>query len=41
MGRPATFWMYGGIAAVGAVWLCWSLPETAGKTLEEIEALFA
>jgi hypothetical protein len=32
--------MYGGVAALGAVWLYFVLPETKGLSLEEIEQLF-
>jgi sugar porter (SP) family MFS transporter len=38
IGRAGTFWMYG-IIAVGAWFFCFCLvPETKGKTLEQIEA---
>jgi hypothetical protein len=38
LGKPATFWLYG-VVTVGA-WLFafFLVPETKGKTLEEIEA---
>ena len=38
--RPGTFWLYGGVAALGALWLWLRMPETANKSLDEIEALF-
>ena len=34
------FWVYAAIASLGWLWFYWNLPETAGKTLEEIEQLF-
>jgi len=34
------FWMYGGITALGWVYFYFTMPETKGKTLEEIQALF-
>ncbi|PSN31571.1 hypothetical protein C0J52_20809 [Blattella germanica] len=36
-----TFWSYGAISVVGFVYLYFQLPETEGKTLEEIEQIFA
>jgi MFS family permease len=38
MGTGATFWMYAVICAAGFVFVLRRLPETQGKTLEEIEA---
>lgn len=35
-----TFWFYGGVCAVGAVVVYLVVPETKGKSLEEIEASF-
>jgi len=35
------FWLYGGVAAVGCLWFAVALPETKGKPLEDIEALFS
>ena len=34
------FFLYGSVALVGFIWLYKSLPETKGKSLEEIESLF-
>ena len=34
------FWIYGGIALLGAIWLALTMPETAGRSLEQIEHLF-
>jgi sugar porter (SP) family MFS transporter len=36
-GTGVTFWLYGAICAVGFVFVWRTLPETKGKTLEEIE----
>ena len=40
-GAAITFFLYGLFAVIGLVLLAWLLPETKGKTLEEIELLFA
>ncbi len=37
MGASGTFWLYGIICLVGLVYIYKNLPETKGKTLEEIE----
>jgi SP family sugar porter-like MFS transporter len=37
LGVSVTFWIYAGICAVGLVVLLAKLPETKGKTLEQIE----
>lgn len=36
-----TFWLYAVLALIGLVTLGFLLPETKGKTLEEVEGLFA
>ena len=36
-----TFWLYGAAAALGTVWLACTMPETANKSLEEVQRLFA
>jgi MFS family permease len=37
LGPAGAFWLYAGICAVGLALLCIKLPETKGKTLEELE----
>lgn len=40
MTLPGTFWFYSGIAMIGCIILFFTLPETEGKTLIEIETFF-
>lgn len=37
LGPVATFWTYGAICVAGFLFVLWRVPETKGKTLEEIE----
>ncbi|MFV0553157.1 MAG: sugar porter family MFS transporter [Mangrovibacterium sp.] len=37
LGASGTFWLYGGICLAGFLFIYKNLPETKGKTLEEIE----
>lgn len=37
LGMASTFWVYAGVCAVGAVFIIRCIPETKGKTLEQIE----
>lgn len=39
LGSAATFFIYGGFAALGLIFVLAVLPETKGRTLEELEAL--
>ncbi|XP_076106594.1 proton myo-inositol cotransporter-like [Mytilus galloprovincialis] len=39
--RFGTFWLYAGFAFVGVLIVGFTLPETKGKSLEEVEGLFA
>jgi sugar porter (SP) family MFS transporter len=41
IGQAATFWMFAGFAVLALVWITLRVPETKGRTLEEIEASFA
>lgn len=36
-GAAGTFWIYAGVCVAGFLYVQWRLPETKGKTLEEIE----
>ena len=40
LGAAGTFWIYGGICAAGFIFTLKKLPETKGKSLEEIELAF-
>jgi len=37
LGSAGTFWLYGGICVAGFIFIFFKLPETKGKTLEQIE----
>ena len=37
LGSAGTFWLYGGICVAGFIFVFFKLPETKGKTLEQIE----
>ncbi|MCL5671648.1 MAG: MFS transporter [Acidobacteria bacterium] len=37
LGPAVTFWIYSGICVLGFIFIHFRLPETKGKTLEEIE----
>lgn len=40
IGQPATFWMYAGLGVLGLLFMVFLVPETKGRTLEEVEQLF-
>jgi len=37
LGPDGTFWLYGAICLAGLAFIAWKLPETKGKTLEQLE----
>jgi hypothetical protein len=37
LGASGTFWVYAGICLAGLIFILVKLPETKGKSLEEIE----
>jgi SP family sugar porter-like MFS transporter len=37
LGSAGTFWLYAGICIAGFVYVYFKLPETKGKSLEQIE----
>ncbi len=41
IGRPATFWLFAFFCVTGWVWIWRQVPETKGRTLEEIEQIWA
>jgi SP family galactose:H+ symporter-like MFS transporter len=38
IGKPATFWLYGAVSVAAWIFAYFLVPETKGKTLEQIEA---
>ena len=38
IGQAYTFWMFAAFCAIGLVWVYFGVPETRGRSLEEIEA---
>jgi len=38
--KVGTFWLYAGICILGFIFIVKRLPETKGKSLEEVEAFF-
>ena len=41
IGQSGTFWLFAAVAVVAFFWITRAVPETKGKTLEEIEALWS
>ena len=37
IGRPETFWIYTGFGVLAVAFFAWRVPETNGRSLEEIE----
>ena len=40
LGRPATFWLFAALCLLGWIWIYRKVPETKGRSLEEIERLW-
>jgi sugar porter (SP) family MFS transporter len=40
IGEPATFWLFAFFCVVGGAWIYRQVPETKGRSLEQIEALW-
>ncbi|WAR25276.1 MYCT-like protein [Mya arenaria] len=40
IGKYGTFWLYFGICFLGLIFMCFMLPETKNKTLEQVQELF-
>ena len=40
IGEDGTFWLFAGFCAVTFVYVRWFVPETKGKTLEEVEQMW-
>jgi len=38
IGKPLTFWIYGALGAAATVFIWLRVPETKGKSLEQIES---
>ena len=36
-----TFWLYGAVCLVGTIYTIFFVPETKGKTIEEIQQMFS
>ncbi|MEO0577474.1 MAG: MFS transporter, partial [Pseudomonadota bacterium] len=41
MGNAITFYIFAGLGVIGVLVVQWLLPETKGKTLEELEEVMA
>ncbi|EFQ36563.1 hypothetical protein CGRA01v4_13463 [Colletotrichum graminicola] len=40
IGPSGTFWSFAAITAIGGIWVVFSVPETAGRSLESMDRLF-
>jgi SP family arabinose:H+ symporter-like MFS transporter len=41
IGSPGTFWLFAGFSVIAFVWIWRTVPETKGRSLEEIEQIWA
>jgi predicted MFS family arabinose efflux permease len=37
IGKAATFWLYAGIGVLAIIFFAWRVPETKGRSLEDIQ----
>lgn len=40
LGLPGTFWLFGAVCVLTAIFTVFFLPETSGKTMAQIQAMF-
>jgi predicted MFS family arabinose efflux permease len=40
IGNSATFWLFAGFSVIAYVWIWKKVPETKGRSLEEIQEMF-
>jgi hypothetical protein len=40
VGTTGAFWTYAGIGALGIIFFLFTLPETKGKSIEDIQQMF-
>lgn len=40
VGVDVTYWLFGAVCTAGVAWVWWAIPETRGKSLDEIQGGF-
>lgn len=41
LGQGGTFWLFSGLSVLGTIFIFFMVPETKGKTLNEIQVMLA